>query len=102
MENTEMQSTFEEKVNIEDLPLPSDPNGILKAETIDRKDEPLEQSSYDTIPIHESKSGILNMDTREIKESFVQNSNLISIHESNKSRMLPTMPISVETRDSNE
>ena len=29
IENTEMQSTFEEKVNIEDLVLPSEPTAIL-------------------------------------------------------------------------
>ena len=98
MENTELQSTFEEKMNFEDLVLRSDPNGILNAETIDRKEEPLEKTSYNTIPIHERKSGILIMDTREIKEeSFVQNSNTMSIHGSSKSRMLPTMPTSVET-----
>ena len=44
MENTEMQSTFEEKVNIEDLVLPSDPTGILNAKTIDIKEKSLHNS----------------------------------------------------------
>ena len=98
IENIEMQSSFEEKVNIEDLVLSSDPTGILNAETIDLKEDPLEQGGKNTVSILESRSGILNMDTREIKEeSFVQNSNNMSIHGNSKSRMLPTMPISVET-----
>ena len=68
MEHTEMQSMFEEKVNIEDLILPSDPTGILNRETIDIKEEPLEQSSTNTLTIHERKTGIIDMDTTEMKE----------------------------------
>jgi hypothetical protein len=103
MENTDMQSTFEEKVNIEDLVLPSDPTCILNAETIDIKEEPLEQGSKNTVSIHESKTGILNMNTKDMKEEpLEQSSNTMSIHGSSKSRMLPTMPISVETTQSAE
>ena len=55
MENTELQSTFElidniefeEKVNIEDLMLPSDSTGISNLETIDMKEEPLHTVSVD-------------------------------------------------------
>ena len=54
MENTEMQSTFEEKVNITDLVLPSDPT-ILNAEFIDLKEEPLEKGGKNTVSIHKSK-----------------------------------------------
>ena len=59
---------FEEKVDIEDLVLPSEPTGILKAETIDIKEEPLEQSSNNRMPIHTIKGDILNMETIDIKE----------------------------------
>ena len=53
MENTELQSTFElidniefeEKVDIEDLVSHSEPTGIPNLETIDIKEEPLEQKS---------------------------------------------------------
>ena len=84
MENTEMQSTFEEKVNIEDLVLPSNPTGFLNAETIDIKKEPLEQGIKNTVSIHESKTGILNMNTKDMKEEPLEQSsyNTIPIHES--------------------
>ena len=67
MENTELQSTFElidniefeEKMNIEDLMLPSDSTGISNMETIEIKEEPLEQSRS-IISIHESNQGLLN------------------------------------------
>ena len=90
MENTELQSTFElidniefeEKVDIEDLVLPSEPTDILKAETKEIKEEPLEQSNNNTMPIHAIKSDISNMETIDIKEEpLEQISNNMSIHE---------------------
>ena len=76
MENTELLSTFElidniefeEKVDIEDLVLPSEPTGILKVETIDIKEEPLEQSCENRMPIHAIKADVLNLETIDIKE----------------------------------
>ena len=102
IENIEMQSSFEEKVKIEDLVLPSDPT-ILNAEFIDLKEEPLEQGGKNTVSIHESKTGILNIKTKDMKEEpLVQISNTMSIHGSSKTRMLPTMPIPMETIQSAE
>ena len=60
---------FEEKVNIEDLGLPSNSTGISNMETIEIKEEPLEQSRS-MISIHESNtSGGLRMDHEGINSS---------------------------------
>lgn len=102
MKNTELLSTFElidniefeEKVDIEGLVLPSEPTGILKAETIDIKEEPLEQSSNNRMPIHAIKGDILNMETIDIKEEpFEQSSNNMSIHE------IKSVKFDIENRD---
>ena len=84
MENTELQQSiqFEDKVDIEDLLLPSEPTGILSMETTDIKEEPLEQN-VNTMPIHENKPDILNLETLDIKEEpLEQSNNIVSIHES--------------------
>ena len=47
------QVNFKEKVDIEDLVLPSKPIGVLNMETMDLKEECLEQMS-NTMSIHES------------------------------------------------
>ena len=88
MENTEMQSTFEEKVNIAGLDLPSDPT-ILNAE----KKSHWNKVAQIPLLIYESKTGILNMNTKDMKEEpLEQSSNTMSIHGSSKSLILPTVP----------
>ena len=85
-------------MNIEDLVLPSDPT-ILNAE----KKSHWNKVAQIPLLIYESKTGILNMNTKDMKEEpLEQSSNTMSIHGSSKSRMLHTMPISVETIQSAE
>ena len=76
MATTELQSTFEfidsiefeEKVNIEDLVLPSEPIVILNMENIDIKQEPVEQSNISTMPFHNTrKTGIFNLEAIDVK-----------------------------------
>ena len=85
---------FEEKVDIEDLVLPSKPIVLLDMETIDIKEEPLEKGS-DTVSIHESKTNILNMETIDIKEEPLEKSrSMISIHESSQGLLNSSSPCS--------
>ena len=94
MSTTELQSTFEfidsiefeEKVNIEDLGLPSEPNAILNMENIDIKQEPVEQSNISTMPFHNTKkTGILNLEAIDMKEEpLEQSDDTMSIHEMKK------------------
>ena len=91
MSTTELQSTFEfidsiefeEKVNIEDLVLPSEPTTILNMENIDIKQEPVEQSNISTMPFHNTKkTGILNLEAIDMKEEPLEKSdNIMSMHE---------------------
>ena len=89
----ELQSTFElidsiefeEKVNIEDLVLPSEPTAILNAENIDIKQEPAELSNINNMPFHNArKTDILSLEAIDLKEEpLEQSDNTMSIHEIN-------------------
>ena len=82
MENTALQSTFElinnidfeEKVNIEDLALPSDSTSISNMETLEIKEEPLEQSRS-MISIHERNTSeeLIMVHGRMNSSSFATN-----------------------------
>ena len=94
METMELQSTFElidsiefeEKVNIEDLVLPSEPTAILNAENIDIKQEPAELSNINNMPFHNArKTDILSLEAIDLKEEpLEQSDNTMSIHEIKK------------------
>ena len=91
MATKELQSTFEfidsiefeEKVNIEDLVLPSEPTAM---ENIDIKQEPVEQSNVNTMPFHNTRrTDILNLEAIDMKkEPLEQSENTMSIHEIKK------------------